>query len=211
LSTYPANINIEQLSEIGEKKENNRTVAALHNISLHVDLTQDYNERVVVYSNGDYGTGIINLLEISTIAPKVLDVYKARRALLPEKYIGVHIRNTDYTSDVDKFLETHDGLFNNNPIFLASDNKKTIDLFKRKYGKNLYVFANIPDNNGAPIHVGYKRTKEESREYNIDTFVDILLLATADTYYFSCAHSGFSKNVYKLRTKPELIKRLVSS
>lgn len=209
LSSYPA-VNIEKLDEVTEKKIDGKLAPALNNKSLHIDMSRDYKERVLVYSNNDYGFGFISLLEMSTIAPKVLEVYKARRARLPEKYIGVHIRNTDYDSDVPGFIEENKNVFYNAPIFLASDNKNTIDTLKQTYGSNLYSFANIVDNGGKPLHVDFKRTKAESLQYNIDTFVDILLLASADNYYFSCKKSGFSKTIYELRKKPALIKRLLA-
>ncbi len=211
LSTYPKGLNIMNMDGIIYKDDIKPAGCYLNNINLSIDLDRDYDERVIIYSHHKTTNGeIVDLFDISTISPKVLDVYKSRRAQIPKSYIGIHIRNTDYTSDVPQFIELHKKDLYNEPIFLASDNSNNIETIKKTFGSNIYTFANIPNNNGKPIHEGYKRTKEEARQYNVDTFVDILLLAAADKYYFSCKKSGFSLAIEDLRKKPELIKRLLA-
>lgn len=213
LSKVPKNINLNNLDNIVLKKQGPTSQEIVYykdNINLTISIDKDYNESVIVYSNCGGGLGFISLLEISTLSPNIIDVYKTRRALLPEKYVGLHVRNTDYKSDIPQFIESHKDVLMNQAIFLASDNKNTIDEFKEMFGENLFTFADIPDNAGKPIHEGYKRTKEESQKYNIDTFVDILLLASADSYYFSFKKSWFSLAIADLRKQPDLIKRLVA-
>lgn len=208
LTTYPPNVNIEKLSDVVYDKQTK--AYTVNGTSLSFPLNQDYDARIVVYSNGRQpGASLSELLEMCTFSPKVLDVFKSRRAQLPYKYVSVHIRNTDYDSDVPKFIEENNNVLEYKTIFLASDNKNSIDEMKSKYGSNIITFAYIPDNNGKPIHEGYKRTKEESRLYNVDTFVDILLLAAANEYYYSCKKSGFSQAILELRSKPALLSRLL--
>jgi hypothetical protein len=209
LTTYPPNVDVEKLDTVINTKKDGKPLYTINGTSLMTPLNQDYDAGIVIYSSQRLTGNLPELLEMCTIRPKVLDVYKSRRAQLPKKYVSVHIRNTDYNSDVSKFIEENNHALEHNTIFLASDNKNTIDEMKTKYGSNIVTFAYIPDNGGKPIHDGYKRTKEESRKYNIDTFVDILLLAAADEYYFSCKNSGFSNAVADLRAKPELLKRLL--
>lgn len=211
LSTYPKNINIDKLDGIKKIAIKGASHSFyLNDICLSIDLDRDYKEDIVVYSNGGGGLGLISILEISTLESNVLDLYKLRRAQLPRYYVGIHMRNTDYGSDVPDFIQKNNHIFKNNAIFLASDNKKTIDMIKDTYGNNIYTFADIPDNDGKPIHEFYERTKEAAYKYNMDTIVDILLLAAADEYYFSCEKSGFSKTINELRKKPDLIKRILS-
>jgi hypothetical protein len=207
LSIYPPNTKLKpKYTEEDKKMHLSYEVKSL-------DLSKDYSETILFYTNckGHSNTSedAIELLKMSTFNPKVLDIYKSRRAQLPENYVGLHIRNTDYKSNVPEFIESHKDVLMNQTIFLASDNKNTIDEFKEIFGDRLITFANIPDNNGKPIHEGYERTKEESREYNIDTFVDILLLANATNYYYSHKTSGFSISIADLRKQPNLLKKLV--
>lgn len=209
LTTYPPNINVEKLDTVISSKKDGKPFYTINGASLITPLDQDYDAGIVIYSSQRITGNLPELLEMCTIRPMVLDVYKSRRAQLPQKYVSVHIRNTDYGSDVAQFIEENNKVLEHKTIFLASDNTNSINEMKRQYGSNIITFAYIPDNNGKPIHDGYKRTKEESRKYNTDTFVDILLLAAADEYYFSCKKSGFSQAVAELRAKPELLKRLL--
>jgi hypothetical protein len=209
LTTYPPNIDVEKLDLVVSNRKDSKTFYTINDKSLMTPLDQDYDAGIVIYSMWRLEGNLPDLLEMCTLRPKVLDVYKSRRAQLPQRYVSVHIRNTDYDSNVTQFIEENNNNLEHNTIFLASDNANSIDEMKTKYGSNIVTFAYIPDNKGKPIHEGYKRTKEESRQYNIDTFVDILLLASANEYYFSCKKSGFSQAVVELRAKPELLKRLL--
>jgi hypothetical protein len=207
LSIFPQGVNIMNMNSISKRED----VFYINNIPVSYDLDHDHPETIMVYSLFRLGNnGFTELLNFCGFSNLVLDAYKSARARLPQKYISIHVRNTDYTSDVAKFIETHDAEFTDTAIFLGSDNKKTINQFKERYGKNLYSFAYIPDNGGKPIHDGYKRTKAEAEKYNIETFVDILLLASADEYYYSFKGSGFSQAVMQLRDEPRLLHRLLN-
>ena len=70
------------------------------------------------------------------------------------------------------------------PIFLASDDAKTISLFRKVFTNNLYSFSNIVYNNGKNIHDEYERNEEQANIFVIDTIVDMLLLAMADKYIY---------------------------
>jgi len=180
-------------------------------LNATLDLSRDYKERILLYANHRNGpTHITDFLSFCSISPEVLTAYKTARARLPSYYIGIHVRNTDYVSNVPEFLEEHAGVFKDKPLFLATDNRSTIDIFRKKYGSNVHSFAHIIENNGKPLHESTIRTKEESRKYNIDTFVDIFLLASANEYYFSQKKSGFSLAVSELRGQGELLKRLLN-
>jgi hypothetical protein len=58
----------------------------VNNIDLTIDLKKDYKERVIVYSDLGGGYGPVDLLEISSFSPMVLDVYKSRRKQLPTRW-----------------------------------------------------------------------------------------------------------------------------
>jgi hypothetical protein len=151
-----------------------------------------------------------DLLRFSTLSDLVKNAYWSARSRLPSYYVGVHVRNTDYASNVPEFIKDHENQFLEKAIFVATDNRSSLDLFKEKYGSNVFSFTDITDNGGKPLHHGSNRNKEESRKYNIDTFVDILLLATANEYYYSSKESGFSLAIVELRNEDALLKRLLT-
>jgi hypothetical protein len=160
-----------------------------------------------MYRQGGYHFN--DLLRICTLSDMVKKAYWSARSRLPSYYVGVHVRNTDYISNVPDFLNTHEKQFAEKALFIATDNLSSLELFKKKYDSNVFSFTDIPDSSGNPLHEGRLRTKEESRKYNIDTFVDILLLGTANEYYYSCKESGFSLAVVELRAEEGLLKRLL--
>ena len=164
--------------------------------NTRIDLNKKYDETVVVFSNCGFGKDILELLKICKFKCIITEMYKLRRALLPKSDISVHIRNTDYKSDVDTFLKSHNHIFNGKHIFLASDHKDTIDLVKSIYGSNVFSFANIPDNKGKNIH--HNHSSIDSREFNIDCIVDFLLLASGDELYYSSKQSSYSRNANAL-------------
>jgi len=205
-SIYPKGINLMDI----KAPVNRDNKFYMDDTLVTYDLNREFNETVLVYSMFRLGEpGFTELLQFCSFSKIVVDAYKKTRARLPKSYVSVHIRNTDYESNVAEFMEKHSSELENKAIFLASDNKQTIDQFKERYGANLYSFAFIPDNGGKPIHENYVRTKEESKKYNTETLVDILLLAAADEYYYSNAQSGFSKTVTELRNDKRLLDRLI--
>jgi hypothetical protein len=133
--------------------------------------------------------------------------YKTARDKLPASYVAIHIRNTDYKSNVGDFLKKHGDLLKDKPIFLASDNKGTIELFKKQF--NIYSFSDIPENYGHNLHEEYSRSGPEISKYNLDTIVDLLLLASSSELYYSYAESAFTQAAIELHEDQELLARLL--
>lgn len=68
--------------------------------------------------------------------------------------IGIHVRRTDYTGNFigkllnganndSEFFDYIDKYSENNPFFIATDNRDTQILFKNKYGKRVLFYAKI--------------------------------------------------------------------
>ena len=180
-----------------------------------IDLEKSYSEDVLFYRN--YGGGPhsnFSFLKISTLTPLVKKVFLERQKQLPEKYISVHIRNTDYKSDVDKFIKENKKIFDSHSIFLATDHYETIQKFKSLYGKDLFSFSKIKKipntKKGTGLH-GIKHTMQESHELTVDAIVDLLLLAGGTHLYFSSKESGYSKVADLLHKDYSVVKHLLSN
>ena len=172
----------------------------------HMNNDTDYEEELLIYTSWT-GSGPEYLLNYITFKPIVLDVFKTRLQQLPHEYISVHIRNTDRLSDVDSFLENNKENFKDKNIFLASDDVISINKMKELYGINVKMFSNIPELNGLNIHTSHNSVPTE--EFNIDCFVDILLLASGSKYYFSAEKSGYGKLADYLHKDATLFKKLL--
>lgn len=179
-------------------------------VPTYFDLTKPYSEDVLLFRDcGGGARKVMGFLSLSRLTPLVKQIYETRRAALPEKYIAVHVRNTDRKSDVGGFIERNSKVFESNPIFLATDDHTSIDLFKQTYGANLYTFSQ-PDPAGGEIgnhHV--KRSREETRTLTIDAIVDLLLLANGTSLYYSHPDSGFSKVAKALHKDPRLLENII--
>jgi len=189
LAMYPENLPLKTLGEDALRKCN-------------TSLNRDYQERVLLYSNFGGGSSAKEFFSLCSLTPMVFNAYKSARERLPPSYVAVHIRSR---SDVAAFIKKHADLLNGRPVFLASDNKDTIELFKKKF--NIYSFSDIHNNEE---HDDLVRNKEEIRKYNIDTIVDLLLLASGSELYYSCAESAYTQAAIELHQDTVLTKRLTT-
>jgi hypothetical protein len=191
-------------------KNNFRQLSAFTFIEV-IDFNKDYIEDVLVYtSNRIVENKIIDFFNLFTLHNDILKILNERRIKIPKKYISVHVRNTDYKSNVELFLNKNDDFLKNNNIFISSDDINTINIFKEKYN-NVYNFSNIIDikNKGQGLHF-LKRNEEDHKLFNIDTIVDFLLLANGDEFIFSCKHSGFSKSAFVLFDNKKILQKILT-
>jgi hypothetical protein len=178
-----------------------------NDVPLTIDINKDYDEDILVCSTG-FDNQYHILLESCVFNPIVTDVYFERLRQLPREYHAIHIRNTDRLSNIEEFIEKQDVFLKHTPFFIASDNKKTMDYFIERYGREyVYSFSNIPDLNGKQIHT----IKTFSEELAIDAFVDILLLASAKQYYYSIEKSGYSRLAKFLFENKAILNQLVTT
>jgi hypothetical protein len=186
-----------------------------NNNIIDSDISCDYSEIVKIYVACG-GIRPINLFKICSFKPCVVDIFRERYNKLPKNYISVHIRNTDRLSNVDDFLNKYKEEITGNPIFLATDHAPTILKFKEIFGSNLYSFATVPDNNGKNIHYNHKSVP--TRQFNIDCFVDLLLLASGSKLYLSIMTiqtgwqntSGYGQFAVDLHNDNELLRQLTA-
>ena len=160
-------------------------------IITKIDLTKDYEEGVIIFSNCAFNqaTRILNHVVFKS---NVLQVFRDRMQKLPEFYTAVHIRNTDYTTDVVSFIKANHDEFQQ-PFFLASDDKNAIDELKRLYGDNVLHFATIGNaTQSTGLHY-MPRSKDDNRQFIIDSYVDFLMLAFSRKILRATPISGFSK------------------
>ena len=179
-------------------------------LRTYFDTRQSYSEDVLLYRiHGGNLEEVVNFLSLCKLTPLVKQIYKKRRSMLPHEYISVHVRNTDYKSNVDEFLKIHSKIFKANTIFLATDDYHTIQKFKDLHGTQVITFADIKPLNGAIAHHKKTMTKNENITMTIDAIVDLLLLAGGTTVYASSKESGYSKVAKLLHDNPKILTHLL--
>ncbi len=196
-SIYPtelSSVNLRNLVEIPEPY-------------LKFNPTRVYFETVLVCYPRGGGMDAIFLLRECSLASEVIQKYNERRGLLPPTYTSLHIRNTDYSSDVSSFLKK---IKISNDIFVASDNASTIELCKTTFGQRVHSFSNIPKgSDGQNIHIDL-RTDTNNKDLNIDSFVDLLLLASGSELHVSLEKSGYSQLALSLHRNKDVLRNLTT-
>lgn len=167
----------------------------------------DRAEDVVVYASCGGGPGAIHLFRHCHLTEEVIRMYTERRNRLPSTYHAFHIRNTDKrSSDLEGFLASHHDIFQSSTVFVASDDVKVLTYLRNKY-TTVVTFANIPKLSSVNIH--YHHPTVPTKEFNMDTIVDLLLLASATAFTFSCPSSGYSKLANALFQKKDVLHRML--
>jgi len=183
-----------------------------NNIFTNMNLNCNYEETVCIYLKGGGGILSIDLLNRCMFKSIIVNVFRERFNKLPKNYISVHIRNTDKISNVDTFLQSYKNELIGQPMFLGTDHAPTILKFKEIFGEHIYCFSKIPDNNGKNIHENHSLIP--TREFNIDCFVDLLLLASGSKLYISNVinhyQSGYGTLAMNLHKNKELLARLTA-
>ena len=183
------------------------------NIRCSFELDREYDETILFYSTVKGGSNISKLLEISTIETSLKNKIQMKYLILAKDYIAIHVRNTDYSSNFVKFQEDHHSyLLKNKNIFLATDDYKVVEYFKKKYKEKLFHFSTIPN-------VKIQKNKGFHYDNNIvtaktmieDCISDFFLCCLGSEYYYSCKESSFSKNIEFIRKNNENVMNLFYS
>jgi hypothetical protein len=164
--------------------------------SLNLDFSKSYAERIIVHhacGGGMHGKSVMHQFPISR---SLRTIIAQRRLALPEEYIGVHIRHTDYRTDyhslIDQLLKYEAIREQRAPIYLATDNPEVVEYAVHKLPSPIFNFARL-------IHVDRNlHTTEKLPKVivNLDAFCDLFLLASA-THFVAAkmiqgSYSGFT-------------------
>lgn len=185
---------------------------------IKIDLTIERKEEVLIYGNPKGDNASNEFFKFFPMKENIKQPLQKRYNSLPSGYISVHIRNTDYQSNVSEFIDLHKHIFEGKNIFLASDNTESIAEFKNKINAKIYTFSNIPkyvnDLDGRfrfhPEFAIHKCKVDNKEELNIDSIVDLVLLSLGENVYCSCPHSGYSSNAKIMNADNEFKKNVLS-
>ena len=163
-------------------------------VPAFIDPTRLYYENVLCHFNCGGGPGMVTFLKSFSPRGTLLEALIERYASLGSDYLAVHIRNTDYRSDIEAFLDANRAKINRaEKVFLASDSLDTVNRCREEFGDNINTFAKL----GIGRHSQHHRSGK-SFQFAIDAFCDFILLTLGKDYIYSCAQSGFSRNALSL-------------
>ena len=177
------------------------------------DNNLDYDDQLLVHEQGwlDKEMGSINLMTRINFTNPIKDEIKERISHLPENYVAIHIRHTDYTTNYEKLIEIISENVKDQNVLICSDNYQVIQFVKKKLiNSTLYRLSKFEDNNGRHLHYSAVNIYEN----NIESLTDLIAMALADKIYFTNVNetprpSGFSMLAQALSNRKALVKSLI--
>lgn len=177
-----------------------------------VDYNKKYNDFLLINANNNETCDSANLFfKKFRMKSFLLDVIRERLARLPGDYISVHVRNTDYSSDVYSFLKNNKHNFIRKNIFLASDNTETLFFLRKQfeiYGSTVFSFSNIPKFDSSFEGGIHKYKVKDKDSLNIDAISDLVLLSLGKKYYFAPSKSWYSLSAKKMHEDKDFNKKI---
>lgn len=149
------------------------------------DLKVNHAEDLLVHCACGGGRASFRIIESITLNKKVSDHISKRLTFLPERYIGIHVRNTDLKSDYRSFFKRIKSQINDRNVFVCSDDANVVEFATSYFNKSrIYSLDKWYAPNGGPIHslrsgvgIGY--------ESSVEALTDLIGLGGAEKVLFA--------------------------
>jgi hypothetical protein len=178
------------------------------------DFEHDHAATLLVHHAAGGGINSIRALARLRLREQLVDTLRARLAVVGRRYVGLHIRDTDYRTNY-KALLGKAPIEAGERVFLATDSATALAHCHAAFGVGrVFSFAALPKD-GSRLHHIADRADAYAR--NRDAIVDLLMLALARGFHmfqiepnpFGAQFSGYSVLAANLRSNPALLARLV--
>lgn len=169
--------------------------------SLGISFDEEYSADLVVHENFRTGALASSLLRRLKFQKSISNELSARLInLRSQKYLGIHIRNSDIKSDYREFFWRMKDKFENHTVLICSDDSHVIAYAKR-YLENSVVLTSseIPDLGGQPYQIPFVHGEEARNKLSLDALVDLIALGESQELFSTlitnreAVHIGFSQ------------------
>ena len=179
---------------------------------VDINFKKNYPEQYIIYEKSGGGGKSFNFIRRirlkDNIRCKIISIIDGLG-----KYDAVHIRHTDYKTDYKPFLDSlADSI--HNKIVVCTDSHEVQQYSIALFGDKLHIVTSIPDTQGETLHYNASLDRYST---NVDSLVDLFILASSDKLYFSKTTkgkgkmSGFGKLARYLHGNKKVVKRLLYS
>ena len=190
-----------QLHETISELEWRLPVEDLSSKSLGISFDNEYSADLVVYENYRVGALASSLLRRVKFQPSIGNEISARLVKLrAQRYLGIHIRNSDIKSNYKEFFSRMKNQFDNQVVLICSDDSQVIEYAKHHLEKSVVLTSSeIPDLGGQPYQIPFVQGEEAKNKLSVDALVDLIALGESQEVFSSLivnrevAHSGFSQ------------------
>jgi hypothetical protein len=144
------------------------------------------SEDIIIFTCVGSGDGYM-LFKQLTFKKSILDICNERYNRLNKPYLGIQIRNTDYTCDYIQFFNNHETLIKSyTEIYMATDNVNVLQFFREK-GLQIKNFTTFPTHKYEVLHY-YSNIHPHTKF--IDMISDIYIMSLSNTL-ISPSKGGF--------------------
>lgn len=165
------------------------------------------------------GIHSVRIFQRVSITKKTLDDYRLELESLPDNFAAVHIRHSDYQTEYKSVL-TRIHRIERRTIFLSTDSREVDEFARQLFGAQLARVDRTRPKSSSPLHKqDVKRNSDEGREMLREAIVDLLILASADVFYYTATFgvgqsyspvvSGFGRLAKSLLGAPEVLGALI--
>jgi hypothetical protein len=191
---------------------------------LSFDNGRDYAQTVLLHQQHGGGTVSVDALRRLRLQPELAQYIRGRIAGLGADYDAIHVRHTDYITDLGQFFGSLAGKLAGRRVLVCSDNAEVIALARQTFKRaEIVTVSDVPDLGGRPIHLHGKAAGVPAFDLNRDMLTDLLALAASAHLYVSRVLdgpggrlpyqqlSGFSYLAMSLNQSRKLLKKLLAA
>ena len=158
---------------------------------LRFDAGRSYPQTCLLHHQHGGGTVSLDALRRLRLQPVLAQYIRGRIAGLGSDYDAIHVRHTDYVSDVGLFFGTLLGRLAGRRVLVCSDNAEVIALARKTFKRaEIVTVSEVPDLCGRPIHVHGRAAGIPAGQLNRDMLTDLFALAASSHLYVSRVADG---------------------
>lgn len=188
------------------------------NRPITFDFSRDHAHPLLVHHQAGGGNlSRLALLRLS-LDRSLVDELIARIKCIGGPWIGIHVRNTDYSTNYVSLLEELKQS-SAKRIFLATDSQQVRDHFQSELkNTTLYSFSRRLSPNGKPLHKMDDTDNADVLTTNSDAILDLVMLALSSRLLFKkiapnafgASHSGYGMLALNCWNSKILLRHFIS-
>ena len=166
-------------------------VDAVSHQPLSFDAERRYPHVCLLHHQHGGGTVSLDALRRLRLQPELAKYIRERIAGLGADYDAIHVRHTDYVTDIGHFFGTLVGKLADRRVLVCSDNAEVIALARKTFKRaEIVTVSEVPDLGGQPIHVHARAAGIPAEKLNRDMQTDLFALAASSHLYVSRVADG---------------------
>ena len=164
------------------------TIDSITGVPLRFDWTCNHEVPLLIHQQSGGGISSFDLLEHLTLVPALAARVRAAIEAVPQPYLALHIRNTDYKTDLNMVMEFMLKRNVRRNLVLCTDNPATYDWFRAGLPKvRMHRITTPAVEVTGPLHRTARNAEAKvRRDVAENSIIELCALAGANTL-FVCA------------------------